>query len=836
MHPQPNIHVLPLRLLIMLSISICMMPALNAQKHLSVIVRDAHTGGPVPAASVMFMNTTTGAVSDSSGTVRWSGRSWPSDTLIISSVGFHAARYYMDPSMNTIEIIADLSYMDLNPVLISRRNRNDRSLSFWKKIVASKSQNDLSSLNNLSCVQYSKTRIDLRNVRLDRINIFNPLWLFKKDIYRVREQLYVTVDSSEGHGYLPVFFTEQFSTLYVRSKPFRLFEKMHVVNDHGISNRSFKQLLEQVSAKIDVYNDKIEILSRDFVGPFASNADAHYSYQIADTTSIEGRRAIRLLFKAKNNNRNAFNGECLVIDSTYALASVTLLLDAKSQVNFLDQLHYTKKFHYQSGYWLPLNETLVTEFSAINKRMPGFRGERQFQYQSYRLDDPIADTILSAVKSWLPHVTDSTNMARNIEPGNLRPVQLSMLERQFLDINDSLERSRDFQQLKAKAKFVTTGYIKAGPIDIGPWFYWLSGNNYEGLRLRTDVRTNLRFNSRLWLHGYLAYGTKDRDIKGKAEAMYLLQRSPRLHFRASYSNDLDFSQTYYSDITGNNLFAGAFRRSAIPLKFMRKIETRFEYFQDLPAGLSTTLVLSDKQYNPLQNLPAKSVYQSGKEDPFKSFELTWRLRFAYREQFIESDFFRMSRGSRYPGAEIALTRGIKGLFHRQNEYTRISGRISHTMDNPRLGIVELNLFGAKTFGTVPYVFLDPHPGNELHMYNQYAFNMINRYEILSDRFVSFNMEHNIGAGIFKLVPSLKWRQFWNLRVLRGGLSPENTALNLNNNHGFKQLDGKTYTEIGTGVDNILKVLRLDLVWNVSPQELVSGGYRFGVFGSFRVQL
>jgi hypothetical protein len=42
-------------------------------------------------------------------------------------------------------------------------------------------------------------------------------------------------------------------------------------------------------------------------------------------------------------------------------------------------------------------------------------------------------------------------------------------------------------------------------------------------------------------------------------------------------------------------------------------------------------------------------------------------------------------------------------------------------------------------------------------------------------------------------------------------------------------------ELGTGVDNILKVFRLDFVWRVLPRPLpVEQVRRFGVFGSFRL--
>ena len=128
----------------------------------------------------------------------------------------------------------------------------------------------------------------------------------------------------------------------------------------------------------------------------------------------------------------------------------------------------------------------------------------------------------------------------------------------------------------------------------------------------------------------------------------------------------------------------------------------------------------------------------------------------------------------------------------------------------------------KTFGTVPYIFLDIAPGNELYYYNKYAFNMMNRYEFIHDKYAGINFEHNIGNGIFRFFPKLKCRQFWTVKTLWGSLSDANKELNFIEGNTFQTLDGKTYLEIGTGVDNIFRVFRIDFIWRVLPNSLPNG--------------
>ena len=134
--------------------------------------------------------------------------------------------------------------------------------------------------------------------------------------------------------------------------------------------------------------------------------------------------------------------------------------------------------------------------------------------------------------------------------------------------------------------------------------------------------------------------------------------------------------------------------------------------------------------------------------------------------------------------------------------------------------------------------LNVAPGNETYYYNQYAFSLMNKYQYLYDRFVGVNFEHNFGNGLFRFIPitrKLKFRQFWTAKMILGSLSEANRIYNSSPDYTFDTINGKPYIEIGTGVDNILRVFRFDFVWRVSPRPLPpQAQQRFGVFGSFRL--
>jgi len=92
------------------------------------------------------------------------------------------------------------------------------------------------------------------------------------------------------------------------------------------------------------------------------------------------------------------------------------------------------------------------------------------------------------------------------------------------------------------------------------------------------------------------------------------------------------------------------------------------------------------------------------------------------------------------------------------------------------------------------------------------------------------------------------RQFWNVKAVWGNLTNANRTLNHveYGNYRLRTLRGRPYVETGTGIDNILRCLRVDLVWRFAPELASPAGmpppaYKnsnssFGIFGSFHFQL
>ena len=811
-----------------------LLPGLPANSQIRVfigVVRDAQSEEPVPFASLNFQGTSTGKLADSSGNFTFVYERWPSDTLLITSVGYQPFKLPIDLQQDSVyaEILLERGTF-IGGVKV--KASVNKGLLVWRKIVQNKPRNDRYRFDNFSYELYNKLEVDVKNVNFNRITRFKPL-------RAVGDVISQHMDSVPGSKrYLPTYLTETLSDYYYSRRPLKRREVIRAANTNGIRNESFIKFLGGMDQNVNVYNNFIPVFDKQFVSPASDNGDIYYHYQVADTQQIGDQRFFHLVFTPRRSGTNTFQGDCYVHVGTFAIQKMNLRLGAEANVNFVENLSLIQEYSLiNDSTWFLNKDKFVVDISPIGKNSPGVIGRKTTTYRNIVVNDTSVISELTKNRILEEVVTEDGAADKNKEFwAGSRHEELTRSEAGIIQMIDTLMNAPTFQKLAHRVEFLGTGYMDVGNVRIGQWYNWVTGNSWEGFRVRFDVASNKHFDKHWWYHGYLAYGFGDRKIKGKAELFYLPTKHPRRYWYGSYTNDLDFGQSYYGEVTQDNVFALAIRKQNVPIKFIKVAEKRFEFFNEHRFGLSELVAVTHKAFTPLQNIPLKDsfpVVHNG--TPLTSFEVSLRLRFAYLERFLENTFFRTSLGSRYPIGELYLSRGIAGVFNSSYNYTKLSGSVSDYIRVPPFGNISYQAYAGRTFGVLPYVLLDIAPGNELHYYNKYAFNMMNRYEFIHDRYAGINLEHNIGNGIFRLFPKLKLRQFYTVKTLWGSLSQANRDYNFKQGSTFRSLDGHTYMEIGTGVDNILRVFRVDFIWRVLPQSnQAENSSRFGLFGSFRV--
>ncbi|HMT73794.1 MAG TPA: DUF5686 family protein, partial [Chitinophagaceae bacterium] len=549
-------------------------------------ITDKQTDEPVPFASVIQVKTSSGTYSDSAGKffLRIS-KQLPDDSLAITCTGYRPLYIQLNKLTDTSLINIKLEQASFMESAIVKVKVN-KGLLVWKKIVQHKEKNNPYRFDNFSYELYNKLEIDLKNLNLKKVGSFKP---FKP----VTDLINQNIDSSEGNKYLPAYLTEVISDYYYQKNPKRRREIIKAANTNGVKNESFLKFLGGTDQVVNVYNNFIPVFDKQFVSPASDNGDYYYNYKIIDTQIVSSQRFFHLVFTPRRKGGDMFEGDCWVHAGTYAIQKMNLRISKEADINFVENLSLIQEYKlFNDSTWFLHKDKFVVNVSPAGKESIGFIGRKTTTYANIVINDSSVTAELEKNKKNEEIITLQTATEKSREYWEQeRHEPLNKTESGIVRMIDTLTTAPAFQRFTKTITFIGTGYKDVGNYEIGPWMNWVSSNGWEGLRVRFDLGTNKYFNRKIKLHSYLAYGFGDKKLKGMAEAFYLPKKDPRMFLYASYTNDLDWGQNYYGEVSQDNVFSLAIRKNGIPVKNMKVEEKRFEVFGEVLPWMSNKITV-----------------------------------------------------------------------------------------------------------------------------------------------------------------------------------------------------------------------------------------------------
>lgn len=814
--------------LLILLLHLCFTVA-GQQKLIWGVVKDVQSDEPVPFASVVFKHSSVGKLTDTSGFFYLYVTALPSDTLEISASGYKTFLFAIDKKMDSIHASVVMERKSFN-IGVEVNAKVNKGIFLWQKVVQHKKQNSRKYLDNYAYESYNKFEIDIRNADFDKLRKFKPL-------RSVEDIIKGNIDTTGDAKILPAYFAETLSENYYQRRPKKKRVEIKAIRTGFSDNESVIKMFVGLDESINVYDEYIPVMDKKFISPLNDKGNKYYNYRVVDTQFIADYSYYHLVFSPQRKMENVFEGDCWIQAGTFAVQKMNLRLAEGTNTGFLDNLSLIQEFKMRADKtWFIYKDKLIVSISPMGKDKPGFIVKKLSNYRNVRIDEKsVADEI---AKSRTPDQVITQMGAEKKDSlfwSTARNEPLNKKENGAIKMMDTLTQNKSFQKFTNRLNFLGTGYINKGNFQIGPWNNWASTNSWEGLRLQFDVNTKRRSYKSFIYHSYIAYGFKDKKAKGMVDAFYMPRKDPNEYIYAYYRNDLDWGQNYYGGTLQQNLITFASRKKGVPIKNIGVQETRLVFAKPLTQAFTGKLSFSHRTSNPLRNLLPIDSFQTSVGKPLTSFEASFTLRFAYLESFNESSFYRTSLGSPYPIGEITISKGFPGVLKSSYRYTKILATISDNTKIPPIGNISWRVYAGKTYGVLPYTLLNIAPGNELFYYNPLAYNLINRWEYIHDRYAGFNLEHNFGKGIFSFIRKTKMQQFWTAKALWANLSDENKNLNFKNGSNFQSLNGKTYLELGTGIDYILGIFRVDFIWRLLPATLPNpSDKKFGVFGSIKL--
>lgn len=797
----------------------CLTLTALAQRPIRGTVVDKETKSPLAGVSLSVVGADIGTSTTSTGQFSLASAE-DSVTVEFNRLGYEVLRmvlsmhqdYYsieLDPMDNVIEGIT---------VEARRRysNRNNPAVELIDSVIAYKGQNKLSGKQKIQYDQYDKLKF----------GFVNPNPSAQRGLPFLGG-LFDNVDTVtlSGQRFMPIYMEENLAQVFSQKNPSRY--KKRITNQQKtefdqryVNNPNIQSYLNFIFQEIDIYDESIFLMNKQFLSPLADNGKVFYRYYIVDTISNEYGSFINLNFVPRNETDLLFSGNLRIsMDGRYAVKGAELRVGRSANLNWINSVDLTFTYSPNEDNIMLLDtaETKVS-FGIIGRE--SMYGERISVHDNYDLRSPIDDRVFAGAPIEVPDDVNPVLLTR--------PLPLSEQERQTYRQIDELNRDPSFRTLMAVGYLIAQSYYSVGAFEIGPLEYMYSRNNVEGNRFRIGGRSTPLLSEKLYLEGYLAYGDLDNSFKYFVRSAVSLNGAniatfPAHYIEGSAQHDILEPGRDTHFLRGDSFFM-SLRRNR-PTKWFMTDAYRLRHVVEFGNHVSIATAFTHTRRHTVGDF---RLVSSG--DPnelltdINTNEAEIELRWAPYEKFYYRNLVRSTIVERYPVFTVTYQRGLSGFWGGDYDYDKISAAASKRFFLNLLGFADVTVSAGKIWGTLPYTLL--HLPNVRLPENRHTitYDLMNSIEFAADEYVRFGIFHQMEGFLFNKVPLLKrlrLREIWGAQMFYGKMSDHNRPELSNQVVEFdtdadglqitRGLGTHPYWEASAGVDNILRILRLEYV-------------------------
>jgi hypothetical protein len=806
--------------------------------HVYGVLWDEETHEPVAYANIFYKGTALGIYTDFEGQFDLGYRPWPSDTIEIVYMGYETIKIALDTVKSLplqiyfkrkIERTEGASIrLGINPAMI------------WVNLAQkNRDYNSPDRINSYECEVFSKTTVAINNIskNLKKTKLATEVGAYFDTIS------YLTGDSNKA--ILPVLFSEVLSDFSFQRNP-RLSKelvKATRIRGIGVTDGTFiGQMMGNTFTNYNIYDESLVVLDKGIPTPISPGAELIYDYKLVNVDKLGPRRLFQIQVTPKNPRDLALSGFIWIEDTSGAIVRLSVEITGASNLNYVEKLKFSQEYiPTETGAYFCTKARVMIDIGELSEQAAGMVATNVLSCKNMRfgMDFPprffdnriqiAPEANLQTDSFWLKnaHIKQSAEEARISSK---------------IDTLNNLPRVKSYIDL---VNFLVDGYQRVGKIDLGPYFTLASWNPYEGFRMKMGFRTTPAISKNMQTTGFLAYGFRDKAYKYGLKSDIILNRT--------YFTKLTLSHTYDTELIGltdNELYAQSlftafnlFGSNNITLVRQSKINLG----TDLRPGLRVNMGAFHGMYNfpyvknyrfaYYSNYP--DTTQGGISNKITNAHISFRLFYEPKSYDIRTDYDRMTFSAGGPKYSLYLQQGIKGLLGSQYNYTKV--QLGYIYDQT-WSIMGRSIFGIdynQVFGLLPYPLLTVYVGNQSFMYSQNAYNQMRIFEFVSDKSLQLSFEHHFNGYIMNRIPLLnhfKLREVVSTKAIYGTLQERNRQIIPQSWEGqpitqFKTFDKKPYWEIGVGIENIFKCIRIDLIWRMTYLE-PNSGRNVGVKASF----
>jgi hypothetical protein len=816
---------------------------LQGQIRIKGKVVDATTKEAITTASIKCEENNTGASTDKSGNFQLLIQKRTNE-ILVSALGYHDKRVKIDSGVTYVEIALEHTSFQIEAVEVNRKkkyNNRNPATELIDLVIKNRSLNKLEKKDSLYYEEYEKLKFGL----------LDPKRIFKKSDKDLAF-FYSNVDSGvvDDQEALNIFMFESISDNYVQQNPARTkkiikAEEKTEFDSRYINNANIESFMGYMFQPIDIYEESVYFINKQFLSPIASNAKMYYKYYVKDTIRTDKEIYIRLQFEPRNPTDLLFKGELAIsMDGRYAVKSASLQLDEKANVSWVNDLRLRLSY-YKDASGVMLQDTTDITVLFGRKTRDALFGRRTSVNRKYDLSNISPENVFSGAPIEKRLSTTFTLQ------GN-RPVELSASEQNTYTNMDSLNNISSVRTIMALGYLVSQGYYSLGKVELGPLEYLYHQNEVEGNRIRIGGRTTAAFSEKVYLEGYMAYGLADREFKYNLRTAVSLNGKSVTTFPAHYvealvQHDIFEPGKGLGFLKGDSFFRSF--RSNRPTKFLNTDAYRLGHLIEFGNHVSLSSQMTIQRRNPIGDLQfALSADSTQFLNTINTSDLQFAFRWAPNEKFYYRNLTRNTIIERYPVFTLQYNKGLKEFLGGDYNYDALRFSVSKRLFLNQLGFGDVTVSAGKIWGTLPYPLLEMPNIQEIKDRHSISYERVNSMEFVADQFLKFSYNHKLNGFLLNKIPlvkKLKWRELFGARMFWGDLSAKNNPYLSNDVVYFdKDDEGKIMTNVMgkepywegyVGLDNIFRVLRVQYYVRMTYNEIkepIKDRFRFSLHFSF----
>lgn len=712
--------------------------------------------------------------------------------------------------------------------------RNNPAVQFVQRVMAAKDLTDPRRNDNYNYREYQRITMALNNFSAadSTSGAIGRKFAFLKE--------YTDTSAISGKPILTVSVKEKIADHHYRRDPQSEREVVQGIRRNGLDDitdqESMHTFLADIFRDIDLYQNDITLLQNRFVSPLGRLATDFYKFYLSDTIADQasGDSLVVLSFAPHNPQSFGFLGRIYVPlnDSTMFIRRVSMTMPRDINVNFIDRVYISQEYERApDGSRLKVNDDITAEVSII----PGtqsFYGRRTSTYTDHNFDSVLADGIFD-----IRHKTITTPGAYSRDDAfwnELRPVPMSSGESRIAQLVQRMRSVPLYYWTEKVIQVLVSGYLPTGPDskwDFGPMNTTFSFNDMEGLRMRAGGTTTAELSKRWFSRGYVAHGFKDHKWKysGEVEYSFIDKRRHSREFpvqsiRFTHLYDVDMLGQHYLFTNPDNVFLSWKRQPDTQMTYHRV--TKLEYTLELENNFTFYAKLAHDRQESTCYMP----FVNGRSEAFGHYNessIEIQLRYAPGEKFYQNRSYRYPINLDAPVFFLSHTFAPKGFLGNMFAINKTELSVQKRVWFSAFGYLDGIIRGGWVWSRSPYPNLLIPNANLSYTIQPESFALMNPMEFINDRYVSWDLTYWANGAIFNYIPylkKLKLREAFSFRGLWGKLSHRNNPDHNPELFAFpadahtRPMDQGPYMEVGVGIDNIIKILRVDYVWRLSYRD------------------